>query len=71
MNAIPLVLAFLTLARTRNPEAVWHQAPGEWDAIPGPDRCPEVKMLRGRIRAPGGGCAAGTGLAILPGRGVA
>ena len=53
LNSILLLLAFLILARIRNPEALRHQAPGEWGAILGLDRCPEVKTLRGKIRALG------------------
>ena len=53
LNTILLLLAFLILARIRNPEALRHQAPGEWGAILGLDRCPEVKTLRGKIGALG------------------
>ncbi len=35
----------MTLARVRNPEALRYQAPGEWGAILGLDRCPEAKTL--------------------------
>ena len=37
----------------RNPEALRHQVPGEWGAILGLDRCPEVKTLRRKIKALG------------------
>ena len=37
----------------RTPEALRHQAPGEWGALLGLDRCPEVKTLRRKIRALG------------------
>ena len=50
LTTILLLLAFLVLARVRNPEALRHQAPGEWGAILGLDRCPEVKTLRGKLR---------------------
>ena len=40
----------MTLARVRNPEALRYQAPGEWGAILGLDRCPEPKTLRRKIR---------------------
>ena len=40
----------MTLARVRNPEALRYQAPGEWGAILGLDRCPETKTLRRKIR---------------------
>ena len=39
-------LAFLSLARVRNPEALRYEAPGEWGIILGLDRCPEVKTLQ-------------------------
>ena len=53
LSTLLLFLAFLTLARVRNPEALRHLAPGEWGAILGLDRCPEVKTLRGKIKALG------------------
>ena len=34
----------------RNPEALRYQAPGEWGAILGLDRCPEPKTLRRKLR---------------------
>ena len=43
-------MSFLFLARLRNAEALRHQAPGEWGAILGLDRCPEVKTLRRKVR---------------------
>ena len=46
-----LLLAFLFMARVRNPEALRHEAPGEWGAVLGLDRCPEAKTLRRKIRA--------------------
>ena len=49
LPAILLFLAFMTLARVRNPESLRYQAPGEWGAILGLDRCPEVKTLRRKI----------------------
>ena len=66
-----LTTVLLFLARVRNPEALRHQVPGEWGAIPGLDRCPEVKTLRRKIKAAGAGCAASAELAILPGGGMA
>ena len=48
-TAILLFLAFMTLARVRNPESLRYQPPGEWGAILGLDRCPEVKTLRRKI----------------------
>ena len=49
LNTILLFLAFMTLARVRNPESLRYQAPGEWGAVLGLDRCPEVKTLRRKI----------------------
>ncbi len=46
-----LLLAFLFMARVRNAEALRHEAPGEWGAVLGLDRCPEAKTLRGKIKA--------------------
>ena len=46
-----LLLAFLFMARVRNPEALRHEAPGEWGAVLGLDRCPEAKTLRRKVRA--------------------
>ena len=51
LTSVLLLLAFLFLARIRNPEALRHEAPGEWGAVLGLDRCPEVKTLRRKIRA--------------------
>ncbi len=49
-NSIVLFLALMLLARVRNPESIRYQSPGEWGAILGLDRCPEVKTLRRKIR---------------------
>ncbi len=46
LSAVLLTCAFLTLSRARAPEALRHQAPGEWGLPLGLDRCPEVKTLR-------------------------
>ncbi len=46
-----LLLAFMALARVRNPEALRHMSPGEWGGVLGLDRCPEVKTLRRKIKA--------------------
>lgn len=51
LTSILLLLAFLFMARVRNPEALRHQAPGEWGAVLGLDRCPEAKTLRRKVRA--------------------
>ena len=53
LTTVLLFLAFLILARVRNPEALRHQVPGEWGAILGLDRCPEVKTLRRKIKVLG------------------
>ena len=50
LTTILLFVAFMTLARVRNPECLRYQAPGEWGAILGLDRCPETKTLRRKIR---------------------
>ena len=51
LNSVLLLLAFLFMARVRNPEALRHHAPGEWGAVLGLDRCPEAKTLRRKVRA--------------------
>ena len=50
LTSILLFVAFMTLARVRNPESLRYQAPGEWGAVLGLDRCPEVKTLRRKIK---------------------
>ena len=50
LTTILLFVACMTLARIRNPEGLRYQAPGEWGAILGLDRCPETKTLRRKIR---------------------
>ena len=50
LTTILLFVACMTLARVRNPEALRYQAPGEWGAILGLDRCPEAKTLRRKLR---------------------
>ena len=49
LTSILLFVACMTLARVRNPESLRYQAPGEWGAILGLDRCPETKTLRRKI----------------------
>ena len=51
VTSMLLFLTFLFLGRVRNAEALRHQAPGEWGALLGLDRCPEVKTLRAKVRA--------------------
>ena len=50
LSTILLFVAFMALARVRNPEALRYQAPGEWGAILGLDRCPEPKTLRRKLK---------------------
>ena len=50
LTSILLLLAFMTLARVRNPESLRYHAPGEWGSILGLDRCPETKTVRRKIR---------------------
>ncbi len=50
LTTILIVLAFMTLARVRDPEQLRDLAPGEWELLLGLDRCPEVKTLREKIR---------------------
>ena len=50
LTTILLFVALMTLARVRNPDSLRYQAPGEWGAILGLDRCPETKTLRRKIR---------------------
>ena len=45
-----LFVAFLALARVRSAERLRYQAPGEWGALLGLDRGPEVKTLRRKLR---------------------
>ena len=49
-STILVFVAFMALARVRNPEALRYQAPGEWGAILGLDRCPEPKTLRRKLK---------------------
>ncbi len=51
VRSMLVLLSFLLLARVRNAEALRHQAPGEWGALLGLDRCGEVKTLRAKVRA--------------------
>ena len=50
-ESILLLEAFRLLARQRNAEQVRHLQAGEWGALLGLDRCPEVKTLRRKIKA--------------------
>ena len=50
-ESILLLQALLLLARRRNAEQVRHLQAGEWGALLGLDRCPEVKTLRRKIKA--------------------
>ena len=44
------ILLFVAFRGECNPESLRYQAPGEWGAILGLDRCPETKTLRRKIR---------------------
>ena len=50
-QSILLLEAFRLLARQRNAEQVRHLQAGEWGALLGLDRCPEVKTLRRKLKA--------------------
>ena len=50
VRSILLLLAFLLLARVRNPERLRYEQPGEWGALLGLDRCPCDRTLRRRTR---------------------
>ena len=45
-TSVLLLAALLLLARVRNFEGLRKQSPGEWGALLGLDRCPEVKTMR-------------------------
>lgn len=45
-----LLLAFLLLARQRTAQSLATQAPGEWGALLGLDRVPDVKTFRAKLR---------------------
>ena len=48
--SVLLLGGLLLLARVRNFEGLRLQAPGEWGALLGLDRCPEVKTMRRLVR---------------------
>ena len=50
-ESILLLQALLLLGRQRNAEQVRHLQAGEWGALLGLDRCPEVKTLRRKLKA--------------------
>jgi len=50
LESILLTLAFMALARIKNPEQLKQCKPGEIGKIIGLDRIPEVRCLRGKIR---------------------
>lgn len=50
LESIILTLAFMALARVKNPEQLKQCKPGEIGRIIGLDRTPEVKCLRGKIK---------------------
>ncbi len=49
LHSTLLVPAFLLPARVRNPERLGAEAPGEWGALPGLDRCPCPRTLRRKM----------------------
>ncbi len=49
VESIVLTLAFMALARIKNPESLKHCKPGELGRLIGLDRVPEVKCLRNKI----------------------
>ena len=46
-----LLQSFMLLARVRNPEQLRYAQAGDWGALLGLDRCPEVKTLRAQVKA--------------------
>ena len=46
-----LLLAYLLLARQRTAQSLVRQAPGEWGALLGLDRVPDVKTFRAKLHA--------------------
>ena len=46
-----LLQSFMLLARLRNPEQLRYAQAGDWGALLGLDRCPEVKTLRAKVKA--------------------
>jgi hypothetical protein len=50
MESIFMAIAFLALARVKSLEKLRYESPGEWGALLGLDRLPEVKTLREKIR---------------------
>lgn len=50
LESVVLTLAFMALARIKNPEQLKQCKPGEIGRIIGLDRTPEVKCLRGKIK---------------------
>lgn len=50
-DSILLLAALLALTRRPRAESLRHVRPGEWGALLGLDRCPEVKCYRRKLRA--------------------
>jgi hypothetical protein len=50
LDSILLLLAFMALARVKNIEWLRYSPPGEWGKLLGPDRIPEAKTLRNKVR---------------------
>jgi hypothetical protein len=51
LPSLVLLFAFLALARVKSLERIRYQSPGEWGALLGLDRIPEVKTLREKLDA--------------------
>jgi hypothetical protein len=51
LEGIFLLLAFMALSRIKTIESLRYCAPGEWGKLLGLDRIPEVRTLRGKIKA--------------------
>ena len=70
LTSVLVLLAFLFMARVRNPEALRRHPPGEWGAILGLDRCPEAEDAAAQDQGAGIRPAAGEELAGQPRTGV-
>jgi hypothetical protein len=50
LDSLPILLAFMALARLKSIESLRYRAPGEWGNLLGLDRVPEVRTLRAKIQ---------------------
>ena len=50
LDSLLMLLAFMALARIKSIEALRRCAPGEWGALLGLDRVPEVRTLRNKVQ---------------------